>query len=126
MKTPLLLSNDKLRTKEQEKRKELTYRLLDITRPDCVLRIYERARMNISENGYKNYTDDMIEDAVTVVLKQKVSQKQSEDVLLAKTLQKLRGIMKRNKKETPAKPATAIAESPTVIKLVEFSPELLK
>ena len=82
--------------------------------------------MNISENGYKNYTDDMIEDAVTVVLKQKVSQKQSEDVLLAKTLQKLRGIMKRNKKETPAKPATAIAESPTVIKLVEFSPELLK
>ena len=88
MKTPLLLSNDKLRTKEQEKRKALTYRLLDIPRPDCVLRIFESARMNISENGYKNYTDDMIEDAVTVVLKQKVSLKQSEDVLLAKTLQK--------------------------------------
>ena len=82
--------------------------------------------MNISENGYKNYTDDMIEDAVTVVLKQKVSQKQSEDVLLAKTLQKLRGIMKRNKKETPAKPATDITESPTEFKLVEFSPELLE
>ena len=41
--------------------------------------------MNISENGCKNVTDDMIEEAVTVVLKQKVS----EDVLLAKTLQKL-------------------------------------
>lgn len=40
------------------------------------------------KNGYKNVTDDKIEDAVTVVLKQKVSLKQSEDVLLAKTLQK--------------------------------------
>lgn len=36
----------------------------------------------------KNVTDDMIEDAVTVVIKQKVSLKQSEDVSLAKTLQK--------------------------------------
>lgn len=34
--------------------------------------------------------------------------------------------MKRNKKETPAKPAKDIAESPTKINLVEFSPELLK
>ena len=42
------------------------------------------------KNGYKNVTDDKIEDAVTVVLKQKVSQKQSEDVLLAKTLQKIK------------------------------------
>ena len=126
MKTPPLLSNDELRTIEQEKRKELTYRLMALPRPDCVLRIFERARMNISENAFKNVTDDMIEEAVTVVLKQKVSLKQSEDVLLAKTLQKLRGIMKRNKKETPAKPATAIPESPTEINLVEFSPELLK
>ena len=68
----------------------------------------------------------MKEEAVTVVLKQKVSLKQNEGVLLAKTLQKLRGIMKRNKNETPVKPATAIPESPTEINLVEFSPELLK
>lgn len=87
MKTPPLLSNDELRIIEQEKRKELTYRLMALPRPDCVLRIFERARMNISENGYTNVTDDMIEEAVTIVLKQKVSLKQSEDELLAKTLQ---------------------------------------
>ena len=69
-----------------------------LPRPDCVLRIFERARMSISENGYTNVTDDMIEEAVTIVLKQNVSLKQSEDELLAKTLQKTRGIMKLNRK----------------------------
>ena len=82
--------------------------------------------MNISENGYTNVTDDMIEEAVTIVLKQKVSLKQSEDELLAKTLQKTRGMMKRNRKGSSAKPVTSIPESPPEIKLVEFSPELLK
>ena len=126
VKTPPLLSNDELRTIEQEKRKELTYRLMALPRPDCVLRIFERARMNISENGYTNVTDDMIEEAVTIVLKQNVRLKQSEDELLAKTLQKTRGIMKRNRKGSSAKPVTSIPASPPEIKIVEFSPELLK
>ena len=96
-----------------------------LPRPDCVLRIFERARMSISENGYTNVTDDMIEEAVTIVLKQNVSLKQSEDELLAKTLQKTRGIMKRNRKGSSAKPVTSIPASPPEIKIVEFSPDLL-
>lgn len=82
--------------------------------------------MNISENRFTKVTDDMIEETVTIVLKQKISLKQSEGVLLAKTLQKIRGIMKRNKKGASAKPVAAIPEPTSEINLAEFSPDLLK
>lgn len=117
-----VLAQDENEIIEKQKSRDISYRLMSLPRPDCAMRLFERAKINLSENGFV-VPETTVEEAVTIILNQKVSLKQDESELLKKILQKVRIL--RKKKNSPPKLVNGSDEIPE-IKLDEFSADILE